>query len=80
MLFKIMNSTNVDQTTSVIADDRIKLIGLRTSSWYPDELRMVTYEDFDTSNVYCFLTNNFEYEPLTISELYRERWSVGLFF
>lgn len=32
MLFEIVSSTNVDQTTGVIADDRIKLIEARTSS------------------------------------------------
>ena len=34
---------------------------------------MVTYEDYATNKVYRFLINNMEYEPLTISELYRER-------
>ncbi len=29
---------------------------------------MVTYEDFATGNVYIFLTNNLEYEALTIKE------------
>lgn len=80
MLFETTSTVTVDQTTGVIADERIKLTGVRTSSWYPEELRMVTYEDYSTNNVYRFLTNNFEYEPLTISELYRERWSVELFF
>ena len=41
---------------------------------------MVTYEDYATSKVYRFLTNNMEYEALTISELYRERWNVELYF
>lgn len=41
---------------------------------------MVIYEDYATGNVYRFLTNNNEYEALTISELYRERWNVELFF
>jgi transposase len=41
---------------------------------------MVTYEDYATGNVYRFLTNNLEYEALTIAELYRERWNVELFF
>lgn len=41
---------------------------------------MVTYEDYATDNVYRFLTNNTEYEALTIAELYRERWNVELFF
>ncbi len=41
---------------------------------------MVTYEDYATSKVYRFLTNNMEYEALTISELYRERLNVELYF
>ncbi len=80
MLFEVKSSIEVDQTTGVIADERIKLTGLKTSKWYPEELRMVTYEDYSTNNVYRFLTNNLEYEALTISELYRERWNVELFF
>jgi Transposase DDE domain. len=47
---------------------------------YPEEIRMVTYEDYATGNVYRFLTNNTEYEAITISKLYRERWNVELFF
>ena len=80
MLFETTSTVTVDQTTGVIADERIKLTGVRTSSWYPEELRMVTYEDYSTNNVYRFLTDNFEYEPLTIPELCRERWTVELFF
>lgn len=80
MQFEVKSSNDVDQTTGVIADERIKLTGLRTSKWYPEELRMVTYEDYATNNVYRFLTNNIEYEALTIAELYRERWNVELFF
>src|SRR5690606_38575252 len=47
---------------------------------YPEPIRMVTYEDYATSVVYRFITNNTEFDPLTISELYRERWQVELFF
>jgi len=39
-----------------------------------------TCSGLSTSTVYCFITNNFELPSLTISELYRERWSVELFF
>lgn len=41
---------------------------------------MKVYEDFATSVVYRFLTNNFEHPAITIAELYRERWSLELFF
>ena len=80
MLFEVVSASSVDQSTGVIADEHIKLTGLRTSRWYPEELRMVTYEDYATNNVYRFLTNNMEYEAITISELYRERWNVEQFF
>ena len=80
MRFDITACCEVDKSTGVIADEKIKLIGLRTSQWYPEEIRMVTYEDYATNNVYRFLTSNMEYEALTISELYRERWNVELFF
>ena len=80
MLFDVVSVSPVDQSTGVIADEHIKLTGQRTSKWYPEELRMVTYEDYATNNVYRFLTNNTEFEAITISELYRERWNVELFF
>ena len=80
MIFEVVSSKDVDKNTGVIADESIKLIGLKTSKWYPEEIRMITYEDYATGNVYKFLTNNKEYEALTISELYRERWNVELFF
>lgn len=41
---------------------------------------MVVYEDYATSNVYRFLTNDFTHSYLTIAELYRERWQVECFF
>ena len=75
-----IKNAKVDKSTGVISDENIKLTGQRTSKWYPEEIRMVTYEDYATNNVYRFLTNNMEYEALTISELYRERWNVELFF
>lgn len=80
MLFEVVSEAEVDKSTGIISDERIKLTGLHTVKWYLEELRMVTYEDYATSKVYRFLTNNMEYEALTISELYRERWNVKLYF
>ena len=72
MLFEVVSEAEVDKSTGIISDERIKLTGLHTAKWYPEELRMVTYEDYATSKVYRFLTNNIEYEALTISELDRK--------
>ena len=56
------------------------MIGYYTSRQYPDNLRLVVYEDFRDGTVYRFLTNNFTLEAITIAELYRERWQIEIFF
>ena len=56
------------------------MIGYYTSRKYPDNLRLVVYEDFRDGTVYRFLTNNFTLEAITIAELYRERWQIEIFF
>lgn len=78
--YEVVKSNPVDKNAGVIADEIIKLTTYKSAKSYPEELRMVTYEDFDTGNVYRFLTNHLGYEALTIAELYRERWNVELFF
>lgn len=80
MQFETVGSEPTDMQSGVISDEMIRLTGLKSSKHYPEPIRMVTYEDFATSEVYRFLTNNTELDPLTISELYRERWQVELFF
>lgn len=80
MAYKVLGVNEVDNQTGVISDEYIKLKGYKSSKEYPEKIRMVVYEDFSTSTVYRFITNNFELPSLTISELYHERWSVELFF
>ena len=80
MLYEVVESRGSDPEAGIISDEIIKLTGVKPSKCYPENLRMVTYEDFATGNVYRFLTNHLGYESLTIAELYRERWNVELFF
>lgn len=80
MQFDIVGSEPTDIQSGVISDEMIRLTGPKSSKHYPEPLRMVVYEDFATNEVYRFITNNTILDPLTISELYRERWQVELFF
>lgn len=80
MVYEVIKNAEVDKSTGVISDQTIRLTGIQSKKKYPDTLRLVVYEDFSTDVVYCFLTNNFILESLTIAELYRERWQVELFF
>ena len=80
MLYEVVESRGNDPEAGIISDEIIKLTGVKPSKCYPENLRLVTYEDFATGNVYRFLTNHLGYDALTIAELYRERWNVELFF
>lgn len=52
----------------------------KSSKDYPDELRKIVYIDPDDGRKYIFLTNNLDAPAELICELYRNRWSVELFF
>lgn len=80
MRFEVIEERDVDMHAGLISDQSIRLTGPIVSKDYPDVMRMVVYEDFDTNNVYRFLTNDFTLEAITIAELYRERWQIELFF
>lgn len=80
MQFAVENSRSTDMDTGVISDQMIRLTGYKSSREYPEPFRMIVYEDFSTNVVYRFITNNTEFDALTISELYRERWQVELFY
>src|SRR5256885_17190682 len=43
-------------------------------------LRRVRFKDLDAGKSFIFLTNNFILPAFTITELYRCRWQVELFF
>jgi len=80
MVYEILGGMKVDPDAGLISDQTIRLTAVKTSSKYPDTLRLVIYEDFSTGVVYRFLSNNFQLEALTIADLYRERWQIELFF
>lgn len=80
MRYVVESSNSIDNQMGVVSDELIRLTGYQSKKHYPEPIRMVTYEDYATSVVYRFITNNTEFDPLTISELYRERWQVELFF
>jgi hypothetical protein len=73
-------SQAVDQSTGLRCDQTVVLTGVKTPRYYPEKLRRIKYYDGATDQTFVFLTNNFALPPLTITELYRCRWQVELFF
>jgi hypothetical protein len=78
--WKRIYSRPVDRSTGLICDQTIRLTGATSAHDYPGHLRRVAYRDPETGRKLNFLTNDFTLRALTITELYRLRWQVELFF
>ena len=79
--FKRRYSRPVDRTTGVICDQTVLLTGFYSAKAYPDPLRRIKYRDPDDANkLLVFLTNDFSLPAMTITNLYKARWTIELFF
>jgi len=73
-------SHQVDRSTGLICDHTVIFTGAYAQHDFPVPLRRIRFKDPDTRNTLVFLTNNFTLPALTITQLYRCRWQVELFF
>ena len=73
-------SHKVDKSTGVRSDHTVILTSFGSASVYPDALRRVSYRDGETQKRFKFLTNNFTLPAHTITQIYKSRWAVELFF
>jgi hypothetical protein len=70
----------VDRTTGLICDQSVVLTGFYSHQGFEAPLRRIRLKDPETAKTLIFLTNNFVLPAFTITELYRCRWQVELFF
>ncbi len=70
----------VDRSTGLICDQTIVLSGFYSRRDFDTPLRRIKFKDPETGKRLVFLTNNFVLPATTITELYRCRWQVELFF
>jgi hypothetical protein len=73
-------SQRVDKKTGLQCDQIVTLNNPIPKRGYPERLRRVRYFDVASQKRLVFLTNNFLLPALTITQLYRCRWQVELFF
>lgn len=78
--FNRVYSHKVDKSSGLRCDQTVRLTGYYSHQHYPVHFRRIKYYDAEQDKNLVFLTNNFRLSPLTIAELYRNRWKVELFF
>ena len=84
MKYEIVSSHyNIDTSTGLLEDHRIRLTGVKSSKLYSKELRLIKYCDKETGENLTFISNmtdELELNGLEIANIYRHRWDVESFF
>jgi hypothetical protein len=81
MVFKVLKRRR-HTDPRIIADETVRLSRKGSDEKYPEALRRITaVVEVDGKDMeMTFITNNFEWSPRTVAELYRARWAIELFF
>ena len=69
-----------DKDEHILSDEEIALTGFYTSQKYSGSLRTVRVYDQINDKTLTILTNNLSWTADTISQLYKARWDVEVFF
>ncbi len=80
MAYRRRYSHPVDKSTGLRMDQTIVLTSENSRRGYPEPLRRIKFYDKEKDRSFVFLTNNFSLPAMTITELYKCRWQVELFF
>ena len=73
-------SRKVDKSTGLICDQTVMLTVFYSRQGFDAPLRRVRFKDPESGKTLVFLTNNFALPAITITQLYRCRWQIELFF
>ncbi|HLB01410.1 MAG TPA: transposase, partial [Bacteroidota bacterium] len=78
MQFKRIYSQEVDRSTGLRCDQTVALTGFYASKGYPEKLRRIKFYDDEHDVRLTFLTNNFMLPALSVAQLYKRRWQIGV--
>ena len=79
-VYKIIENRPLPQRSNVLSDQIIRFTGSKTCLKYPGLLRRVAVWDKENERKIELLTNHLRFGATTISNIYRDRWEIELFF
>ncbi len=82
MLYEVIEELEVPKNSKILRDEFIRLKTPSSLKDYPEILRRIVamVEVNGKEQEMVFLTNNLEWSPTTVADLYRCRWEIEVFF
>ena len=78
---EVERNYNIDDiNTGLRYDAIIRLTGYKSSQLYPEVIRLVRYYDSENDRMISFITNCMDISALEVTQLYRNRWQIEVFF
>jgi len=77
--YEVVEHRTVNKTQGLLFDQTIRLTGVKALDC-PVPLRRIAYRDPASGKRYVFLTNHFKLSAKTITDIYKERWQIEIFF
>lgn len=74
------NELTSEESGNILKDEIIELVEESSKNEYPGQLRRVAVYDTEQKRTIIILTNNFSWTADTVAELYKQRWSIEIFF
>jgi len=79
-VYRIIENRSVPQNRNILADQIIQLTGQKAEEKCPHLLRRVVVWDEPNNRMISLLTNHLTFGATTISDIYKDRWEIEIFF
>jgi len=79
-VYRIVENRSVPQNRNILADQITQLTGHNAEDKCPHQLRRVVVWDETNNRIISLLTNHLTFGATTISDIYKDRWEIEVFF